>query len=183
MTTRIFSSGIRRREDPRLITGTASYTDDIQLPGMAHAAILRSPHAHARIKSIDTSAAEAADGVVAVFTGADIDLAPIPCAWHVPDSDLKLVDHPAIASEVVRYQGDGVAVVVADCRYAAEDALELIDVDYEPLPVVMEPDKALEDGAPQLHEDAPNNQAFHWVMTGGDTDAAFDAAEVVVKEL
>ncbi len=182
MTTRIFSSGIRRREDPRLITGTASYTDDIQLPGMAHAAILRSPYAHARIKSIDTSAAAAADGVVAVFTGADIDLAPIPCAWHVPDSDIKLVDHPAIASEVVRYQGDGVAVVVADCRYAAEDALELIEVDYEPLPVVMEPDKALEDGAPQLHEDAPNNQAFHWVMAGGDTDAAFDAAEVVVKE-
>ena len=120
MTTRIFSSGIRRREDPRLITGTASYTDDIKLPGMAHAAILRSPYAHARIKSIDTSAAEAADGVVAVFTGADIDLAPIPCAWHVPDSDIKLVDHPALASEVVRYQGDGVAVVVADCRYAAE---------------------------------------------------------------
>ena len=182
MTTRIFSSGIRRREDPRLITGTASYTDDIKLPGMAHAAILRSPYAHARIKSIDTSAAEAADGVVAVFTGADIDLAPIPCAWHVPDSDIKLVDHPALASDVVRYQGDGVAVVVADCRYAAEDALELIEVDYEPLPVVMEPDKALEDGAPQLHEDAPNNQAFHWVMAGGDTDAAFDAAEVVVKE-
>ena len=182
MTTRIFSSGIRRREDPRLITGTATYTDDIQLPGMAHAAILRSPHAHARIKSIDTSAAEAADGVVAVYTGADVDIAPIPCAWHVPDSDLKLVDHPAVASEVVRYQGDAVAVVVADCRYAAEDALELIDVDYEPLPVVMEPDKALQDGAPQLHEDAPNNQAFHWVMAGGDTDAAFDAADVVVKE-
>ena len=182
MTTRIFSSGIRRREDPRLITGTATYTDDIQLPGMAHAAILRSPYAHARIKSIDTSAAEAADGVVAVFAGADIDLAPIPCAWHVPDSDIKLVDHPALASDVVRYQGDGVAVVVADCRYAAEDALELIEVDYEPLPVVMEPDKALEDGAPQLHEDAPNNQAFHWVMAGGDTDAAFEAAEVVVKE-
>ena len=182
MTTRIFSSGIRRREDPRLITGTATYTDDIQLPGMAYAAILRSPHAHARITSIDTSAAEAADGVVAVFTGADVDLAPMPCAWHVPDSDIKLVDHPAVASEVVRYQGDAVAVVVADCRYAAEDALELIDVDYEPLPVVMEPDKALQDGAPQLHEDAPNNQAFHWVMAGGDVDAAFDAAEVVVEE-
>ena len=77
MTTRIFSSGIRRREDPRLITGTATYTDDIQLPGMAHAAILRSPHAHARIKSIDTSAAEAADGVVAVFTGADLEAAEL----------------------------------------------------------------------------------------------------------
>ena len=184
MTTRIFSSGIRRREDPRLITGTASYTDDITLPGMAYAAILRSPHAHARIKSIDTSAAAAMDGVVAVFTGADInaEFNPVPCAWLIPDSDLKAVDHPPIANDVVRYQGDAVAVVVADCRYAAEDALELIEVDYEPLPVVMEPDKAMEDGAPQLHEDAPNNQAFHWVMAGGDVDAAFDAAEVVVKE-
>ena len=168
MTTRIFSSGIRRREDPRLITGTASYTDDIQLPGMAHAAILRSPHAHARIKSIDTSAAEAADGVVAVFTGADVDLAPIPCAWHVPDSDLKLVDHPAVAT--ARSSGTRATPSPSWWRTAAthaEDALELIDVDYEPLPVVMEPDKAIEDGAPQLHEDAPNNQAFNWVMAGG----------------
>ena len=93
MTTRIFGSGIRRREDPRLITGQATYTDDIKLNGMAHAAILRSPHAHARINSIDTSAAQSAPGVVAVYTGADVEgvLNPIPCAWVVPDSDVKVV--------------------------------------------------------------------------------------------
>ncbi len=184
MTTRIFSSGIRRREDPRLITGKAAYTDDVTLPGMAYAAILRSPHAHARINSIDTSAAAGMDGVLAVFTGDDInaEFNPVPCAWLVPNSDLKTPAHPPIASGVVRYQGDAVAVVVAECRYAAEDALELIDVDYEPLPVVIEPDKAMCDDAPQLHEDAPNNQAFHWVMTGGDVDAAFDDADVVVGE-
>ena len=184
MTTRIFGSGIRRREDPRLITGRATYTDDVVLPGMAYAVILRSPHAHARITSIDTSAAAAMDGVLGVFTGKDInaEFNPLPCAWLVPNSDLKTVPHPPIASDVVRYQGDAVAVVVADNRYTAEDALELIDVEYAILPVVIEPDKAMDADAPQLHEDAPNNQAFHWVMTGGDTDAAFADAEVIVQE-
>ena len=184
MTTRIFGSGIRRREDPRLITGRSAYTDDIILPDMAHVAILRSPHAHARIVSIDTSKAARRDGVLGVFTGADTEgtLNPVPCAWLVPDSDLKAVDHPAIAKEVVRYPGDAVAVVVAETRYQAEDALADIEVDYEVLPAVIDPQKAMEPGAPQLHEDAPNNQAFHWVVSGGDIDAAFDSAEVVVKE-
>ena len=184
MTSRIFGSGIRRREDPRLITGQATYTDDIKLQHMAYAAIKRSPHAHARIRSVDTSAALSAPGVVAVYTGADTDgvLNPIPCAWVVPDSDVKTVPHPAIAKDVVRYVGDAVAVVVAESRYQAEDAIELINVDYEPLPAVVNPEKAMQDGAPQLHEDAPNNQAFHWVASGGDTDAAFSSAEVVVRE-
>ena len=184
MTTRIFGSGIRRREDPRLITGAATYTDDVTLPGTAHAAILRSPHAHARIGRIDTAAAAAAPGVLAVYTGRDTEgaLNPLPCAWIPPDSDVKAVAHPAIASEVVRYQGDAVAVVVAESRYQAEDALELIAVDYEPLPTVVHPERAMDAGAPQLHEDAPHNQAFHWVATGGDPDAAFAAAEVVVQD-
>lgn len=184
MTTRIFGSGIRRREDPRLITGQASYTDDIKLTGMVHAAILRSPHAHARITSINTDAAKNASGVLAVYTGADIEgvLNPIPCAWAIPDSDLKAVAYPAIASDVVRYVGDAVAVVVAENRYQAEDALELIEVDYQPLPATINPERAMDDGAPQLHEDAPNNQAFHWVAAGGDTDAAFADAAVTVSE-
>jgi len=184
MTTRIFGSGIRRREDPRLITGAATYTDDVQLPGMAYAVILRSPHAHAKINSIDTSAAKAAPGVVAVYTGADTDgvLNAIPCAWIPPESDVKAVAHPALATDVVRYQGDAVAVVVAEDRYQAEDALELINVDYSPLPVVVSPEAAMQSGAPQLHEDAPNNQAFHWVAEGGDADAAFAAADVIVKD-
>ena len=184
MTTRIFGSGIRRREDPRLITGAAAYTDDVTLPGTVHAAILRSPHAHARIARIDTAAAASAPGVLAVYTGRDTEgaLNPLPCAWIPPDSDVKAVAHPAIASEVVRYQGDAVAVVVAESRYQAEDALELIAVDYEPRPAVVNPERAMDAGAPQLHEDAPHNQAFHWVATGGDPDAAFAAAEVVVQD-
>jgi len=184
MTTRIFGSGIRRREDPRLITGGATFTDDVQLPGMVHAAILRSPHAHAKINSIDTAAASEAPGVVAVYTGADTDgvLNPIPCAWLPPDCDIKAVAHPAIAKDVVRYQGDAVAVVVAETRYQAEDALELINVDYEVLPSVVSPEAAMQPGAPQIHEDAPNNQAFHWIAAGGDTDAAFADADVIVKD-
>ena len=184
MTTRIFGSGIRRREDPRLITGGAIYTDDVQLPGTLYAAMLRSPHAHAKINSINTSAAVASPGVVAVYTGADIEgvLNPIPCAWVPPGADLVAVDHPALAKDVVRYQGDAVAVVVAENRYQAEDALELINVDYDPLPSVTNPEAAMQPGAPLLHEDAPNNQAFHWVAEGGDTDAAFSAADVIVKD-
>ena len=184
MTTRIFGSGIRRREDPRLITGQASYTDDIKLPGMVHAAILRSPHAHARIRNVDTTAAAGEPGVLAVYTGTDIEgvLNPMPCAWVVPDSDVKAVAYPAIAKDVVRYVGDAVAVVVAEDRYQAEDALELINVDYEPLPAVVNAEAALQAGAPQLHEDAPNNQAFHWVASGGDVDAAFASPEVVVRD-
>ena len=184
MATRIFGSGIRRREDPRLITGQANYTDDIKLPGTVYAAIKRSIHAHARIRSVDTTAAAAAPGVLAVYTGADTDgvLNPIPCAWIVPDSDVKQVPHPAIAKDVVRYVGDAVAVVVAEDRYQAEDALELINVDYEPLPVVVKPEAATQEGAPQLHDDAPNNQAFHWVATGGDPDAAFESPEVLVRD-
>jgi carbon-monoxide dehydrogenase large subunit len=184
MATRIFGSGIRRREDPRLITGQATYTDDIKLTNTAHAAILRSPHAHAKIKSIDTSAAAAAPGVVAVYTGVDVGAAlnPIPCAWLVPDCDIKAVAYLAMATDTVRYTGDAVAVVVAEDRYQAEDALELINVDYEILPSVTNPEAAMQPGAPQLHEDAPNNQAFHWVAAGGDTDAAFEAAEVTVRD-
>ena len=184
MTTRIFGSGIRRREDPRLITGKASYTDDIKLPGMLHAAILRSPYAHANIGSVDTSGAASQPGVVAVYTGADTDgvLNGLPCAWLIPGSDLKTPEHPAIAKDKVRYVGDAVAVVVAESRYQAEDALEHIAVDYEPLDVVVSPKAAAQDGAPQLHEDVPNNVAFTWAVAGGDADAAFADAAVTVSD-
>jgi aerobic carbon-monoxide dehydrogenase large subunit len=182
--SRVFGSGIRRREDPRLMTGTARFTDDIMLPGMVHAAILRSPHGHARITRIDTSRAKAAPGVVAVFTGSDSEnmLKPIPCLWLVPDSNLKTSPFPAIAKEVVRFVGDAVAVVVAESPYQAYDALDLIDVDYEPLSAVVDPEKAVKAGAPILHAEAPDNVAFHWTVAGGDVDAAFKNAEVVVRE-
>jgi carbon-monoxide dehydrogenase large subunit len=183
MSTRIFGSGIRRREDPRLITGAATYTDDLTLPGMVHAAMVRSPHAHARITHIDTSRAKAAPGVVAVYTGRDVDsLQPMPCAWLLPNADLKVATYPCIATEVVRYAGDIVAVVVADTPYQAQDALDLVEVDYEPLPCVVGPEQAVKSDAPQLHPDIPNNTAFHWTVEGGDVDAAFKDADVVVTE-
>jgi aerobic carbon-monoxide dehydrogenase large subunit len=183
-TARVFGSGIRRREDPRLLTGTARYTADFTLPGMAHAAILRSPHGHARIRSIDTAAAKAAPGVVAVFTGADISgvLQPIPCAWLLPNAELKTTPYLALANDVVRYVGDAVAVVVAESPYQAYDALDLVNVDYDPLPAVVDPQAAVQGGAPQLHPEAPGNQAFHWTVAGGDIDAAFSTAEVVVRD-
>ena len=113
MSSRIFGSGIRRREDPRLITGSATYTDDLTLPGMLHAALLRSPHAHARIKKIDVGRARKAKGIVAAFHGREIEgLAPVPCAWLLPNADLKVAKYPPVATEVVRYVGDIVAVVV-----------------------------------------------------------------------
>jgi carbon-monoxide dehydrogenase large subunit len=181
---RIFGSGIRRREDPRLLTGTARYTADFVLPGMAHAAVLRSPHGHARIRRVDTSRASAAPGVVAVFTGADTEgaLQPIPCAWLLPNAELKTAPYRVIAKDIVRYVGDAVAVVVAESEYQACDALELIDVEYDPLPAVVDPQKATAAGAPQLHPEAPGNVAFHWTVSGGDVDAAFASAEVVVRD-
>ena len=185
MTTRVFGSGIRRREDPRLITGRASYTDDIKLPGMVHAAILRSPYAHATINTIDASGAAAQPGVIAVYTGEDTEgvLNDLPCAWLIPNSDLKTPPHPVIAKDKVRYVGDAVAVVVAENRYQAEDALEHIFVDYEPLGVVINPKEAAQDGAPQLHDDVPNNIAFTWAVAGGDTDVAFAEADVTVNDI
>jgi len=183
MASRIFGSGIRRREDPRLITGNAKYTDDFVLPGMAHAAMLRSPHAHARLTKIDVSRAKEAPGVVAVYTGHDISaLQAVPCAWLLPNANLKIAAYPCICKDTVRYVGDIVAVIVAETAYEAYDALERIEVDYEPLPAVVDPTKAIKPGAPRLHAEVENNEAFHWVVTGGDVEAAFRNADVVVTE-
>ena len=185
MATRIFGSGIKRREDPRLITGQAKYTDDFVLPGMLHLSVVRSPYAHARIKKVDTSRAKGLPGVVGVFTGQemkDAGFGPIPCAWVVPNSETKTPPYPPIATDVVRYVGNAVAVVVARDRYLARDAADAVEVDYEPLPVVVDPWKATQPGAPQLHDDVPGNVCFHWTVSGGDVEAAFKDAEVVVKD-
>jgi carbon-monoxide dehydrogenase large subunit len=185
MTTRVFGSPVKRREDPRLITGQAQFTDDVVLPGMAHMAVVRSPYGHARIKAIRTKKAAAVEGVLGVFTGKDMKEAgfgPIPCAWVVPNSDSKTPPYPPIAIDVVRYVGNAVAIVVAADRYAANDGAEAVEVDYEPLPVVVDAEKATQKGAPQLHADVPGNVAFHWKVSGGDVEAAFKAADVVVSE-
>jgi aerobic carbon-monoxide dehydrogenase large subunit len=175
---------VKRVEDPRLITGEAKYLDDIQLPGMLHAAVLRSPHAHARIKSINTDQAAAAPGVVGVFTGQDfMDLNPLPCAWQAGGVENNANTPRVLEPEKVTFTGAGVAVVVAESRYAAQDALDLIEVDYEVLPAVVDAQKATEDGAPQLHENAPNNICMAWAC--GDeagTSQALADADVVVKQ-
>jgi carbon-monoxide dehydrogenase large subunit len=176
----LFGSGIKRREDPRLITGRATYTDDVKLPGLLYAAILRSAYAHAGLKKVDVSKARKGPGVVAVYTGADIKdrVNTVPCAWNVPDCDLKTPPHPLLAVDRVRYVGDGIALVVAESRAAARDALDLIEVDYEPLQAVVDPEKATQPGAPQLHAEVPNNIAFTWRVSGGDAGRAFGEAGV-----
>lgn len=180
----LFGSSIRRREDPRLLTGMAQYTDDIKLPRMVYSGFVRSPYAHARLKGIDVSAARAAPGVVAVYTGADVKdrLSPVPCAWNVPDCDLKIPPHPLLAHDKVRYVGDPVAMVVAESRAEVRDALDLVDVDYGPLDASLDPERATDPNAAQIHDDIPRNIAFEWHVDGGDAEAAFAAAEVRVSQ-
>jgi carbon-monoxide dehydrogenase large subunit len=184
MPTRLVGQAIKRREDPQLITGQGSFLDDIKLPGMTHACVLRSPYAHARIKSIDTSKAKAHPGVVAVFTGEDmLDLNPLPCAWQAGRVKNNVNTPRVLAVGEVHFAGDPVALVIAEDRYIARDACDLIEVEYEPLPVVVDAKKATEPGAPQLHDNAPNNIVMEW--DAGDkakADAAIAAAEVVVRE-
>ncbi len=179
---RYFGRGVKRREDPKLITGQGHYTDDIAPPSVLHAEILRSPYAHARITSIDTSAAKSMPGVVAVYTGADIKdrFAGIPVGWVLPD--MKMPAHPALAHDKVRHVGDGVALVVADQRYIARDALDAIVVEYEPLPVATNQEEAVKDGAPLVHDDVPNNTSFVWGFGDGSFDKAAAGAEVHLKQ-
>ena len=177
---RWLGKSVARKEDERFVRGKGNYVDDIVLPGMLHMAILRSPFAHARILSIDTSRAEALDGVVAVVTGAL--LAEHKLAWMPTLSgDTQAV----LATDKVRMQGQEVACVIAETPYVAHDALELIDVDYEPLPAVTSPQQALEAGAPVIRDDKEgqeDNRVYHW--ESGDeeaTDSAFAAADKVVS--
>ena len=176
-----FGASIKRREDPRLITGRGTYVDDIKMVGMLHMALVRSPYAHANITSIDTSAASAADGVVAVLTGEDIgEEIGLPCGWVVPDT--IEVPHPPLAIGKVRCVGDAVVAVVADSAAAAADAAELVEVGYDVLPAAVNAELATHDGAPQVHDDAPNNIGFEWEVGGGDMEAAAGSAEVRVSE-
>ncbi len=173
---------LKRVEDPRLIRGIATYVDDIILPGMLHVALLRSPHAHARINRITTEPAKALAGVVAVYAGADVNArcGLVPCASPMPDS--KMPNHTVLAGERVYFVGHPVAVVVATDRYTARDALDLIEVDYEPLTVVSDPEAALAKGSPLTHPDLGTNVAFTWSVASGDLDAAFKQADRVIKQ-
>src|SRR5881296_3104412 len=168
---RVLGKSIKRREDPRFITGRGTYVDDVKLPGTTWAAFVRSPHAHARIKKIDTAAALKHPGVVAIFTGKDMTgVNSLPCGWDLRKEkkipgvvqDLAMVPHMPLTSDAARHVGDPVAVVIADSHEAAVDAAEKVQVDWEPLPAVTATERAAQAGASQLHAGAPGNVAFKW---------------------
>jgi aerobic carbon-monoxide dehydrogenase large subunit len=174
---------MKRLEDPRLLRGAGTYTDDVRLPGMLHANILRSPHAHARIQKVDVSAAKAIPGVVGVFTGADVNDACglVPCAAAIPD--LKAPKHTVLAKDRVYFVGHPVAVAVATDPYIARDAIDAIDVGYDPLPVVTNLEEAVKPGTPLTHPDLGTNIAYTHSVTGGsDIDDAFRKADRILKQ-
>ena len=180
---RYVGRGMQRKEDHALITGRGTWTDDITPPGALHLAMVRSPHPHARIVAIDTTAARQADGVTAVHTASDLDdefLAGIPCGWPVTE-DIAIPDHRPLAVNEVNHVGDGVALVLATSAAAARDAADLVEVDYEPLPAVVDVESALADGAPLVHSELGTNHCYTWPLATGDTDAAFAEADVVVS--
>ncbi len=182
---------VRRTEDQRFLTGTGTYTDDVNRPGQGYAVILRSPHAHATIGSIDTGKALAAPGVIAVFTGRDLaedGIGSLPCGWGITQIDgtqMAEPAHPVLQSERVRHVGDPIAIVIGETRAAARDALDLIEIDYTVLPAIVETARVADDGAPQLHDEAPKNICFDWeIGDAAATQTAFDtAAHIASVEL
>jgi carbon-monoxide dehydrogenase large subunit len=186
MSTRIFGKRIKRNEDPRLLTGRALYTDDVQLPGMLHIAFVRSPYAHAHIKAIDASAARAAEGVQAVYTAEDLGnyfrhgpllVSPPP----IERLTFNAKTQPILARHKVRHVGEPVVVVVAESRYLAEDAAQLVSVDYEILPAVVDMEKAAEPEAPTVHDDLGSNLGAHVIQEKGNYEAARAKADLIVK--
>ena len=172
---------LRRREDFRFLTGRGRYVDDIKLPGTLHLAILRSPHAHAIITEVDLSAAKAAAGVRLALAGADLfgKIGNVKPNWVIPGTVVP--DRPVLAVDRVRFVGECIALVVAETREAAYDALELIDVAYEVLPAVVEEEAAVANSAPQLHETVPNNITTYFKTGGGDYAAAAHQADQVLR--
>lgn len=175
---------MRRKEDPRMITGRARYIDDITLPGTLYAAIVRSPEAHASITGIDTSAAQERSDVVAAFTGEDLAddfKTPMAMAWSPPGVEIKTPANWPLQRGEVKHVGDPVAVVVGTDRYSVVDAAEQVVVDYDPKPVVTDPERALEEGSPLVWEQFGTNKVHEWNISGGDVDAALAEADVVVE--
>lgn len=182
---KVIGSRLKRREDPALLTGEARFTNDLKIPGALHLAVLRSPFAHAHIVSVDVSAALARPGVVAAYSGADLESSwagPMPCAWAVT-ADMKNPVHYPLAVAKVAYAGDGVACVLATSEAAAQDALTAIDVEYEPLPAVIDLEDALSDRV-VIHDGLGTNKSYTWDLKVGEDEvaAAFAAATYTVKE-
>lgn len=185
--TSYIGQAMKRFEDAPLVTGSGVFLDDITLPNMLHAAVLRSDHAHARIKSVDVAAARNLPGVVAVLTAADIagvleDIPSRPMAGERMVEEMNPPTHPVLARDKVCYVGQPVAFVVARDRYLAEDALELIVVDYEVLTAVVDPDEAVKDDSPVIHADIGSNVAIRARQGGGDVEWAFTHADHVVRQ-
>ncbi|HXF97171.1 MAG TPA: molybdopterin cofactor-binding domain-containing protein [Gaiellaceae bacterium] len=181
-TEAAIGSPVKRKEDEKLLRGRATWVDNLAPLGTVYMAVVRSPYAHARIRSVNLEAARAAEGVVAAFSGADLAsewASPLPCAWPVTE-DIKIPPHYPLAAEEARFQGDGVAVVVAESRALAKDAAELVEVEYEPLPAVADVEQALAEGAPLVHADLGTNRCYVWTLEAGDPQGAIDAADVVV---
>jgi CO/xanthine dehydrogenase Mo-binding subunit len=181
-TETFVGSSVKRKEDAALVRGNASWVDNLSLTGMVAMAIVRSPYPHARIRGVNLDAARGAEGVIAAFSGADLadDWAGgMPCAWPVTE-DIKMPTHFPLAIDEARYQGDGVAVVLAETRALAKDAAELVEVDYEPLDAIADVQKALDEGAPVVHDDLGTNECYVWKLETDDFQAALDAADVVV---
>src|SRR6202040_1726333 len=181
-------ASVVRKEDRRFITGKGRYVDDIKLQGMTHSQFIRSPHAHAKVKSIDSSAAMEMPGVIDVLTGkqlVDDKIGNLICGWAITSKDgtpMKMGAWPAMAPETVRFVGQAVAVVIAETKNQAKDAAEAVVVDYEELPAAADIRAAIKPGAPQLHPEAPGNVIYDWTIGDeGATDAAFKSAANVVS--
>jgi len=190
---RYVGGGVLRKEDPQLVTGHARYVDNISLPGMLWVGIIRSPFAHARINSVELSRAREMPGVITAFSGEDLAgewAAGLPCAWPIanrsfPDpttEDPRAPDHWPVTKDKARHAGDPVAVVVAESRALAADAVEAVDVDYDPLDPVLDLEDALKPDAPLVHGDFEDNRCYTWGLAAGDVDRVFSEAPVVVRE-
>jgi aerobic carbon-monoxide dehydrogenase large subunit len=181
---RTIGAPVARKEDKKLLQGQAQWVDNMWQPGTVFLGVVRSPYAHARIKNVNVDPALAHAGVVAAWSGADIAdewQGSLPCAW-IPTEDTNAPEHKPIAVDKVRYVGDAVAVIAATSRGAAEDALELVEVDYDELPCVVDAEAALSEDAPLVHEEFGTNRCYTWKLEAGEVDRLFAEAEVTVKE-
>jgi carbon-monoxide dehydrogenase large subunit len=173
---------LKRKEDPRMITGRGRYVDDMVAAGMLHMHVVRSTEAHAKILSIDATGARELPGIFGVFTAEDLDLAaPLPMAWVPPGVELHSPEHWPLAKEEVKYVGQGVAIVLGSDKYGVVDAAEQVLVEYEPLPVVVDPEAALKEGSELVHPEFGTNKTHEWSLEGGDMDAAWQEADVVIE--
>src|SRR6266487_3292846 len=180
MTQRYVGQALKRKEDPRLVSGTSSYVDDISMPGMLHMAVTRSIHAHARMRRVDISKAQKLPGVHAVITGEEVaaSCGPVPSAGEIPN--MKRPQRYLLAVGKVRFVGEPIAAVVATDKYIARDAADLIEVEYEPLPAVVNPEKAIQPGSPRLYDEFSDNIAYNFGFETANTEEAFSKADVVV---